>query len=65
MTASGHHGSTVVPTTARGGSHGQAVVAATAVVAVPLPRSLRFFLQPCEFLAIMLRLLLLFGFNGE
>ena len=42
VTASGHHGSTVVTTTARGGSHGQAVVAATAVVAVPLPRLLRF-----------------------
>ena len=35
--ASGHHGLTVVTTTARGGSHGQPVVAATAVVAVPLP----------------------------
>ena len=43
VTASGHHGQTVVTTTARGGSHGQAVVAATTVVAVPLPRSLRFF----------------------
>jgi len=44
--ARGHHGPTVVTTMARGGSHGQTVVAATAMVAVPLPGFLRFFCGP-------------------
>ena len=48
-TASGHHGWTVVTTTGHGGSHGQAVVAATAVMAFPLPELLRFFLRRFDF----------------
>ena len=39
---SGHHGQTVVTTTARGGSHSQAVVSPTAVVE-PFPPVVRFF----------------------
>ena len=61
--ASSHHGLTVVTTTARGGSHGQPVVAATAVVALPIPNLLRFFCNISVFHAMPFRLLLVFGFK--
>jgi len=61
--ASGHHGWTEVTTTDRGGSHGQAVVAATAMVAFPLPELLRFFCDASISHAFITQLLLAFAFK--